>query len=96
MWYMCLQDTVLSEKANFSCESLVGTEGVPSCSLSISQMVIAGEPVERLFLWGHSACTLENTDKAKVLVFGGFGGNGRHARRNDSFLLDPLDRKSVV
>ncbi|XWS12834.1 hypothetical protein CRYUN_Cryun37aG0124300 [Craigia yunnanensis] len=84
------QDTVLNEKASFSCESLVGTEGVHSCSLSISQMVIAGEPVERLFLWGHSACTLENTDKVEVLVFGGFGGNGRHARRNDSFLLDPL------
>ncbi|XP_022723296.1 tRNA wybutosine-synthesizing protein 2/3/4 [Durio zibethinus] len=83
------QDTVLGEKASFSCESLAGT-GVPSCSLSISQMVIAGEPIERLFLWGHSACALENTDKAKVVVFGGFGGNGRHARRNDSFLLDPL------
>ncbi|XVE87787.1 hypothetical protein DITRI_Ditri19aG0016100 [Diplodiscus trichospermus] len=83
------QEPILSEKASFSCESLAGT-GVPSCSFSISQMPIAGEPIERLFLWGHSACTLESPDEAKVLIFGGFGGNGRHARRNDSFLLDPL------
>ncbi|XVF26039.1 hypothetical protein REPUB_Repub13aG0265600 [Reevesia pubescens] len=80
-----------SSEATFSCESLAGTEGVSCCSLSITQMVIAGEPIERLFLWGHSTCTLENTAKAKVLVFGGFGGTGRHARRNDSFLLDPLN-----
>ncbi|XVF40751.1 hypothetical protein PTKIN_Ptkin01aG0140400 [Pterospermum kingtungense] len=83
------QDRVVGDKASFSCESLAGI-GVSSCSLCISQMAIAGEPIERLFLWGHSACTLENTDKPKILLFGGFGGNGRHARRNDSFLLDPL------
>ncbi|OMO76800.1 tRNA transferase Trm5/Tyw2 [Corchorus capsularis] len=65
--------------------------GIPICSLSITQMAnVAGEPIEKLFLWGHSACTLDNTDKAMVLVFGGFGGIGRHERRNDSFLLDPL------
>lgn len=53
-------------------------------------MVIAGEPVEKLFLWGHSACMLENTtNDYKILVFGGFGGMGRHARRNDFLLLDP-------
>lgn len=51
-------------------------------------MTIVGEPVERLFIWGHSACTMPN-DK-KLLVFGGFGGIGRHARRNDCLLLDPL------
>ncbi|KAJ4703910.1 tRNA wybutosine-synthesizing protein 2/3/4 [Melia azedarach] len=67
-----------------------GPAGVASCSLSVSQMVIAGEPVEKLFLWGHSACMLENTtNDYKILVFGGFGGMGRHARRNDFLLLDP-------
>ncbi|KAG4146669.1 hypothetical protein ERO13_D05G173300v2 [Gossypium hirsutum] len=84
------QNIVPSEKASFSRESLVETEGIPGCSLSISQMVIAGEPIERLFLWGHSTCTLESTNKAEVLIFGGFGGSGSHARRHDSFLLDPL------
>lgn len=83
---MCLLDAVIGEKASFSCESLEGI-GMTSCCLSISQMVITGESIERLFLWGHSACTLEN---AKILLFGGFGGNGRHARKNDSFLVDPL------
>ncbi|KAK0579381.1 hypothetical protein LWI29_025454 [Acer saccharum] len=48
--------------------------GVPSCSLNITQMAISGEPVEKLFLWGHSACTLGNADHDyKVLIFGGFG-----------------------
>ncbi|KAK1556548.1 hypothetical protein Q3G72_007287 [Acer saccharum] len=57
----------------------VGPAGVPSCSLNISQMAISGEPVEKLFLWGHSACTLGNADHDyKVLIFGGFGGH-RHA-----------------
>ncbi|KAK3188377.1 hypothetical protein Dsin_027938 [Dipteronia sinensis] len=68
-----------------------GPAGVPSCSLNINLMVISGEPVEKLFLWGHSACTLGNADHDyKVLVFGGFGGMGRHSRRNDTLLLDPL------
>ncbi|PHT48937.1 hypothetical protein CQW23_13145 [Capsicum baccatum] len=29
-----------------------------------------------------------SVDNKKVLIFGGFGGIGRHARRNDSLLLD--------
>ncbi|KAE8659758.1 tRNA wybutosine-synthesizing protein 2/3/4 [Hibiscus syriacus] len=71
-------------------ESLGESEVISRCILYISPMIIAGEPIERLFLWGHSACTLENMDKTEVLIFGGFGGSGRHARRNDSFLLDPF------
>ncbi|KAK6283553.1 hypothetical protein POUND7_002505 [Theobroma cacao] len=84
------QDIDPNETTTFSCQSLAGTDGIRSFSLSITKMVIVGEPVERLFLWGHSACTVDNIDKTMVLVFGGFGGIGRHARRNDSFLLDPL------
>ncbi|KAL9455707.1 hypothetical protein AB3S75_005015 [Citrus x aurantiifolia] len=68
-----------------------GPPGVPSCGLSVSRIVIAGEPVEKLFLWGHSACILGNSiNDSQILVFGGFGGMGRHARRNDLLLLDPL------
>ncbi|RVW46013.1 tRNA wybutosine-synthesizing protein 2/3/4 [Vitis vinifera] len=67
-----------------------GSVGVLGCSLSIVQMEIIDEPVEKLFLWGHSACTLDTINHKKVIVFGGFGGMGRHARRNDAFVLDPL------
>ncbi|XP_043692125.1 tRNA wybutosine-synthesizing protein 2/3/4 [Telopea speciosissima] len=60
------------------------------CSISVTQVVVVGEPVEKLFLWGHSSCTLNNTNHTRILVFGGFGGVGRHARRNDSLVLDPF------
>ena len=47
-----------------------------------------------------SACGLGDADHKKVIVFGGFGGMGRHARRNDLLLLDPysgnLDMVSTV
>lgn len=33
---------------------------------------------------------MENNAENGVLVFGGFGGMGRHARRNQSLLVDPL------
>ncbi|XP_027332177.1 tRNA wybutosine-synthesizing protein 2/3/4 isoform X2 [Abrus precatorius] len=55
----------------------------------IAHFKIVGEPVEKLFLWGHSACVLDKADPKRVVVFGGFGGMGRHARRNDLLLLDP-------
>ncbi|KAL6200966.1 hypothetical protein ACLB2K_024681 [Fragaria x ananassa] len=51
---------------------------------------VSGESEENLYLWGHSACALENNAENGVLVFGGFGGMGRHARRNQSLLVDPL------
>ncbi|PSS24836.1 TRNA wybutosine-synthesizing protein [Actinidia chinensis var. chinensis] len=64
-----------------------GSLGVMDVSLSIVQMMIIGEPVGKLYLWGHSACTLDRFNH-KVLIFGGFGGVGRHSRRNDSLLFD--------
>lgn len=70
---------------------MAGQAGVSRGSLSITQIEIDGEPVEKLFLWGHTACLLENLDRNyKILVFGGFGGIGRHSRRNDTLVLDPL------
>lgn len=68
----------------------LGSLGVHLSRLSVSQIVIHGEPTEKLFLWGHSACTLDHNTNMKVLLFGGFGGMGRHSRRNDCLLLDPL------
>ena len=53
-------------------------------------MGIIDEPVDKLLLWGHSACTLDTASHKKVIVFGGFGGMGRHARRNNTLVLDPL------
>ncbi|PWA89960.1 tRNA wybutosine-synthesizing protein [Artemisia annua] len=67
------------------------SNGVPELSLALKPIVITGEPIEKLYLWGHSACTLETTRSPKsILVFGGFGGIGRHARRNDSWLIDSV------
>ncbi|KAK6123931.1 hypothetical protein DH2020_042328 [Rehmannia glutinosa] len=60
-----------------------GSRDVFGVDLSVVEVV--GEPVERLFLWGHSACTL---NQKKIIIFGGFGGIGRHARRNDLLILD--------
>lgn len=67
-----------------------GSVEVPGCSLSVVEMAISGEPEENLFLWGHSACALEAKNQNGVLVFGGFGGIGRHGRRNHSWLVDPF------
>lgn len=63
--------------------------GTPECSISVDMLTIVGEPEEKLFLWGHSACTLNNRNPKQIIVFGGFGGVGRHARRNYSLMLDP-------
>ncbi|OVA06603.1 tRNA transferase Trm5/Tyw2 [Macleaya cordata] len=76
-----------SGKSEFSVH--LGLLRAPQCSVSVVKMVITGEPVDKLFLWGHSACTLKNIHLNKVLVFGGFGGLGRHSRRNDTLILDP-------
>ncbi|XP_068668114.1 tRNA wybutosine-synthesizing protein 2/3/4 isoform X2 [Aristolochia californica] len=64
------------------------SEDAESC-LSI-KMTVNGEPIAKLFLWGHSACTVKIGCQRQILVFGGFGGLGRHARRNDTLILDPL------
>ncbi|KAL5972634.1 hypothetical protein ACLOJK_039439 [Asimina triloba] len=60
----------------------------PGCLFAV-KMNIVGEPVEKLFLWGQSAGKLNDTHCKQILIFGGFGGLGRHARRNDSLILDP-------
>ncbi|KAG7557630.1 S-adenosyl-L-methionine-dependent methyltransferase [Arabidopsis suecica] len=63
--------------------------GLQQDLIPLSKLSIVGEPAEKLHLWGHSACTIDKTDRKEVIVFGGFGGFGRHARRNESLLLDP-------
>lgn len=62
---------------------MAGSQELPIVVCLLSRWLSLGEPVEKLFLWGHSACTLDN----QLLVFGGFG---RHAHRNYSLLLDPI------
>ncbi|AEE82410.1 Met-10+ like family protein / kelch repeat-containing protein [Arabidopsis thaliana] len=63
--------------------------GVQKELIPLEKLSIVGEPVEKLHLWGHSACTIDESDRKEVIVFGGFGGFGRHARRNESLLLNP-------
>ncbi|XP_054785640.1 tRNA wybutosine-synthesizing protein 2/3/4 isoform X2 [Prosopis cineraria] len=70
-------------------ETSSGLVDFPGFSLRIVHIEIVGEPVEKLFLWGHSACALDYASHNKVFVFGGFGGMGRHAKRNDLLMLDP-------
>lgn len=59
-------------------------------SLAIVPIKVIGEPLERLFIWGHSSCTISYADRKEILIYGGFGGTGRHARRNDCLLFDPF------
>ncbi|KAK1304759.1 tRNA wybutosine-synthesizing protein 2/3/4 [Acorus calamus] len=58
----------------------------PKSGASVIQLAISGQPIEKLFLWGQSACI---THHKQILVFGGFGGLGRHARRSDTLMIDP-------
>lgn len=83
------EDVILKMDEEY--DSNCGSAEVPVISsLSTIQMVIVGQPIERIYLWGHSACVFNTATHKKVLIFGGFGGMGSHARRNDYFLLDPL------
>ncbi|XP_065878046.1 tRNA wybutosine-synthesizing protein 2/3/4 isoform X2 [Euphorbia lathyris] len=76
------------EDAEIVFESLAGRAS-SGCSLSVVELVTLGEPSEKIFLWGHSTCVL-NHRKNDILLFGGFGGMGRHSRRNDTLLIDPI------
>ncbi|CAI9087185.1 OLC1v1021196C3 [Oldenlandia corymbosa var. corymbosa] len=71
-------------------DSQLGSSKLLDLKLSMSHININGQPVERLFLWGHSSCAISYDNCMKVLIFGGFGGIGRHARRSDLLLLDPI------
>ncbi|CAA3008333.1 tRNA wybutosine-synthesizing 2 3 4 [Olea europaea subsp. europaea] len=79
----CVEEDLDSEKKDFD-DIHCGSQKVLGINLSVIEII--GEPVERLFLWGHSGCMV---DQQKILIFAGFGGIGRHARRNDLLLLDP-------
>lgn len=72
---------------------MAGFDAVSSSSLSVVKMDVVGEPVEKVFIWGHSACELGDKIHSRVFIFGGFGGMGRHGRRNDCFLVDPITAK---
>ncbi|XP_021719707.1 tRNA wybutosine-synthesizing protein 2/3/4-like [Chenopodium quinoa] len=77
---------VNQEGTNFQRDS--GPLGSSGSSLAIVPIKIVGESIERLLLWGHSSCTICNADCKEILIYGGFGGIGRHARRSDFLLLD--------
>ncbi|KAG0481543.1 hypothetical protein HPP92_012401 [Vanilla planifolia] len=62
--------------------------GIEGMSLSGVTVTIVGEPIEKLLLWGHSASPLVCNGRKEVVVYGGFGGIGQHARRNYTLLLD--------
>nr|Q8H4D4.1 RecName: Full=tRNA wybutosine-synthesizing protein 2/3/4; Includes: RecName: Full=tRNA wybutosine-synthesizing protein 3 homolog; Short=tRNA-yW-synthesizing protein 3; AltName: Full=tRNA(Phe) 7-((3-amino-3-carboxypropyl)-4-demethylwyosine(37)-N(4))-methyltransferase; Includes: RecName: Full=tRNA wybutosine-synthesizing protein 2 homolog; Short=tRNA-yW-synthesizing protein 2; AltName: Full=tRNA(Phe) (4-demethylwyosine(37)-C(7)) aminocarboxypropyltransferase [Oryza sativa Japonica Group]BAC20692. len=70
-------------------EALPTLSGNTTHCLSTAALEITGEPIEKLFLWGQSACALTVGREHHILTFGGFGGPGRHARRNYSLLVNP-------
>ncbi|KAK9681561.1 hypothetical protein RND81_10G011000 [Saponaria officinalis] len=74
---------------------MTGSLGYPRFSLAVVPMEIVGESTERLFLWGHSSCSISNADENEVLIYGGFGGVGRHARRSDCLLFNLSSGKLV-
>ncbi|KAK8943174.1 tRNA wybutosine-synthesizing protein 2/3/4 [Platanthera zijinensis] len=63
-------------------------KGMHKLSLSIVTLKIAGEPIEMLFLWGHSASPSISKGMKEIIIFGGFGGAGHHARRNYTLSFD--------
>ncbi|XP_072956456.1 tRNA wybutosine-synthesizing protein 2/3/4 [Typha angustifolia] len=71
-----------------ACHALESS-GMYRCCISVALLKITGEPIEKIFLWGHSSCALNSRGEKELLVFGGFGGIGRHARRNYTLMLNP-------
>uniref|UniRef100_A0A0D9WZF5 tRNA wybutosine-synthesizing protein 2/3/4 n=1 Tax=Leersia perrieri TaxID=77586 RepID=A0A0D9WZF5_9ORYZ len=69
-------------------EALPALSGNTSHHLCTATLEVTGESIEKLFLWGQSACALTVGREHHILTFGGFGGPGRHARRNYSLLLN--------
>ncbi|KAL3678169.1 hypothetical protein R1sor_021125 [Riccia sorocarpa] len=56
--------------------------------------IVSGEPVEKLYRWGHSTCILDGTEELRatqsnsVIIYGGYGGPERHKRLNDLLMLN--------
>ncbi|KAG8080376.1 hypothetical protein GUJ93_ZPchr0007g3241 [Zizania palustris] len=90
----CAKLEVLPFELAIQSSGLIQEETSPALSgntshyLSTAALEISGEPIEKLFLWGQSACALTVGTEHHVLTFGGFGGPGRHARRNYALLLN--------
>lgn len=62
--------------------------GMHKLPLSIVTMTVVGEPIEKLFLWGHSASLSIREGMKEIIIFGGFGGVSHHARRNFTLSFD--------
>lgn len=70
---------------------LTGRGKSDGCSLPAAHLDVRGEPVERLHCWSHTAVhTTAINGHHSLLVYGGFGGPGRHARQGNSLVLDCL------
>lgn len=68
---------------------LTGQGKSDGCSLPAAHLMVHGEPLERLHRWSHSAVTIKSSSgQASILIYGGFGGQGRHARQEDLLILE--------
>ncbi|KAJ3683789.1 hypothetical protein LUZ60_014016 [Juncus effusus] len=93
-----LEDSICEEEASEEPEDSKrfisdASKSEENDSLTASILTLTGEPTEKLFLWGQSACQYDNNNNNdnnnNIIIFGGFGGLGRHARQNYSLILDP-------
>lgn len=80
-------------KSPSSIFALTGWAISDACSLlAAAPFTVTGEPVEKLHRWSHSACAVPvpagSKDGGAVIIFGGYGGTGRHSRLNDVLLLE--------
>ncbi|XP_059068139.1 tRNA wybutosine-synthesizing protein 2/3/4 isoform X2 [Cryptomeria japonica] len=76
-----LQTSMVQDQSSEVCTS-------SGCRHMAIKMKIFGEPLEKLFRWGHSTCAAHLTSSKSLLIFGGYGGKGRHSRLNDTLILD--------
>lgn len=66
-----------------------GGKSDDGCSVRAAHLSVFGEPKERLHCWSHTSIQWRNNDHS-LLVYGGFGGTGRHARQGTPLLLNSV------
>ncbi|KAJ7557692.1 hypothetical protein O6H91_04G005500 [Diphasiastrum complanatum] len=86
-----LKKEVVSYEHNLiSAEGFEELGGHGSCRLTAAKAIFDSH-AELLCRWGHTTCNLPPTKATSVpslMVFGGYGGSGRHGRLNDLLLIN--------
>ncbi|EFJ20280.1 hypothetical protein SELMODRAFT_418563 [Selaginella moellendorffii] len=64
-------------------------ESTAGLCLKASELRLSESAAELFRRWGHSACNVGS----RLVIFGGYGGSGRHARLNDLLVLTVPDQE---